>query len=125
VPQKAVYLLVFDGFADWEPAHAVAELRREGQYRVEIVATTREPVASMGGISVLPSRTVVEVDADDVAIFILPGAIDGKRRRQSARSLRCWSDSANSRFRLRQFAARPSASPGWACFGADATPVMA
>jgi putative intracellular protease/amidase len=73
VPQKAVYLLVFDGFADWEPAHAVAELRREGQYRVEIVATTREPVASMGGISVLPSRTVVEVDADDVAIFILPG----------------------------------------------------
>jgi putative intracellular protease/amidase len=73
MPQKAVYLLVFDGFADWEPAHAVAELRRQGQYRVETVALTREPVQSMGGISVLPSRTVGEVDPEDVAIFILPG----------------------------------------------------
>ena len=73
MPRKAVYLLVFDGYADWEPAHAVAELRRHGQYRVETVALTREPVASMGGISVLPSRTVDEVDPEDVAVFILPG----------------------------------------------------
>ena len=27
-PNKAIYLLVVDGYADWEPAHAVAELRR-------------------------------------------------------------------------------------------------
>ena len=73
MPEKAVYLLVFDGFADWEPAHAVAELRRHGQYRVEAVALTRDPVASMGGIRVLPSRTVAEVDPADVACFILPG----------------------------------------------------
>ena len=73
LPQKAIYLLVFDGYADWEPAHAVAELRRNGQYRVETVALTRDPVASMGGIRVLPSRTVVEVDPADVACFILPG----------------------------------------------------
>ena len=29
VPEKAIYLLVVEGFADWEPAHAVAELRRQ------------------------------------------------------------------------------------------------
>jgi len=29
MPQKAVHLLVLEGFADWEPAHAVAELRRQ------------------------------------------------------------------------------------------------
>ena len=73
MPQKAVYLLVFDGFADWEPAHAVAELRRNGQYRVETVALTPDPVTSMGGVRVLPSRTVSKVDPDDVACFILPG----------------------------------------------------
>jgi putative intracellular protease/amidase len=73
VPEKAVYLLVFEGFADWEPAHAVAELRRNGRYRVETVALTRDPVVSMGGIRVLPSRTVAEVDPADVACFILPG----------------------------------------------------
>jgi putative intracellular protease/amidase len=70
---KAVYLLVIDGFADWEPAHAVAELRRHGHYRVESVGLTMAPVRSMGGINVLPSKTVVEVDPADVAVFIVPG----------------------------------------------------
>ena len=51
---KAVYLLLVEGFADWEPAHAVAELRRHGQYRVESVGLTAAPVTSMGGIRVLP-----------------------------------------------------------------------
>lgn len=73
MPNKAVYLLVFDGFADWEPAHAVAELRRNGQYRVEAVGVTRDAVTSMGGLAVVPSRTVAEVDPADVAVFILPG----------------------------------------------------
>jgi putative intracellular protease/amidase len=73
MPEKAVYLLVVEGFADWEPAHAVAELRRNGQYRVEAVGLTSAPVRSMGGICVLPSTIVTEVDPADVAAFILPG----------------------------------------------------
>ena len=73
MPEKAVYLLVVEGFADWEPAHAVAELRRHGQYRVESVGLTAAPVRSMGGLTVLPSTTVADVDRSDVAVFILPG----------------------------------------------------
>lgn len=73
MPNKAVYLLVVDGFADWEPAHAVAELRRTGHYLVKSVGVTRDPVESMGGIRVLPSMTVADVDPTDVAVFILPG----------------------------------------------------
>lgn len=73
MPDKAVYLLVVDGFADWEPAHAVAELRRQGQYRVETVGLTPTPVCSMGGITVLPSTTVSNVNPADVAVLILPG----------------------------------------------------
>ena len=73
MPEKAVYLLVVEGFADWEPAHAVAELRRHGHYRVESVGLTSAAVRSMGGITVLPSKTVSEVDPSDVAVFILPG----------------------------------------------------
>jgi putative intracellular protease/amidase len=73
MPDKAVYLLVVEGFADWEPAHAVAELRRHGHYRVESVGLTSAPVRSMGGINVLPSKIVSEVDPADVAVFILPG----------------------------------------------------
>src|SRR5215471_15570475 len=73
MPTKAVHLLVVPGFADWEPAHAVAELRRHGHYRVEVVGLGADPVQSMGGITVLPTRTVTAVDPGDVAVFILPG----------------------------------------------------
>ena len=45
-----ILTILTEGFADWEPAHALAELRREGKYRVETVALTAEPVESMGGI---------------------------------------------------------------------------
>lgn len=71
--EKAVHLLVVEGFADWEPAHAVAELRRAGHFRVETVGLTRSPVQSMGGLSVLPTTTVANVDPSDVAVLILPG----------------------------------------------------
>ena len=73
MPDKAVYLLIVDGFADWEPAHAVAELRRHGGYRVESVGLTQVPVQSMGGLTVLPTKTVTDVEVSDVAVFILPG----------------------------------------------------
>ena len=73
MPDKAIYLLVVDGFADWEPAHAVAELRRQGHYRVEVVGLTSGPVQSMGGIRVLPSTGIADVDPADVAAFLLPG----------------------------------------------------
>jgi putative intracellular protease/amidase len=72
-PNKAIYLLVVDGYADWEPAHAVAELRRQGQYRIETVGLSEAPVQSMGGITVLPSKQISEVNPADVAAFILPG----------------------------------------------------
>src|SRR5690349_15258811 len=72
-PSKAVYLLVVDGYADWEPAHAVAELRRHGNYRVETVGIGREPVTSMGGLRVVPTLTIDEVSPADVAVFIVPG----------------------------------------------------
>jgi len=80
MPEKAVYLLVVDGFADWEPAHAVAELRRTGGYRIETVGLTAEPVDSMAGIRVLPSTTVGAVDPADVAAFILPGGERWERK---------------------------------------------
>lgn len=70
---KAVYLYVADGFADWEAAHAVAELRRRGHYRIETVGKTDAPVKSMGGVTVLPSVTIAKVNPSDVAILIIPG----------------------------------------------------
>jgi putative intracellular protease/amidase len=73
VPTKAVYFLAVPGFADWEPAHALAELRRHGGYRVEVVGLSGAAVESMGGLHVQPTRTLADIDPTDVAVFILPG----------------------------------------------------
>ena len=70
---QAVHVLVFDGFADWEPAHALAELRRWGKRSVRTVGFTREPVVSMGGLRVMPDLALAEVLPEDVELLILPG----------------------------------------------------
>jgi putative intracellular protease/amidase len=89
MPEKAVYMLVFEGYADWEPSHAIAELRRHGQYRVECAGLTLGPIGSMGGITVLPSKAVSDVDPADVAVFILPGGDRWESGPLEASSRRC------------------------------------
>src|SRR5688572_21248478 len=70
---RAVHLLVFDGFADWEPAFALAELRRWGKRTVVVVGFTTSPVTSMGGLRVAPDRALADVRPGDVELLILPG----------------------------------------------------
>jgi putative intracellular protease/amidase len=73
VTSKAVHILVFDGYADWEPAHALSELRRSGNRSVVVVGFSDEPVTSMGGLRVLPDMKLRETRRSDVEILILPG----------------------------------------------------
>jgi len=73
LPTKAVYFLIVPGFADWEAAHALAELRRHGHFELEVVGLTRAPVQSMGGVTIQPTCSLAEVDPAHVAVFILPG----------------------------------------------------
>jgi putative intracellular protease/amidase len=68
-----VHVLVFDGFADWEPSYALAELRRSGHHEVATVGFDGRPVTSMGGLRVLPDRTLRDVRGDEVKILIAPG----------------------------------------------------
>lgn len=68
-----VYVLVFDGFADWEPALTLAELRRSGKREIVVVGFNVSPVVSMGGLRVLPSRQLADVAADEVGLLLLPG----------------------------------------------------
>jgi putative intracellular protease/amidase len=71
--ERAVHVLVFDGFADWEPAHALAELRRSGNRTVRTVGFTREPVTSMGGLRVMPDLELRDVRTANVELLMIPG----------------------------------------------------
>jgi putative intracellular protease/amidase len=70
---RAVHVLVFDGFADWEPAYALAELRRSGKRTVVVTGFDENPVTSMGGLRVSPDRALADVRSADVELLILPG----------------------------------------------------
>lgn len=77
-PRK-VHLYVFDGFADWEAAHAVAGIneprfqRVPGRFQVRTVGAALAPVRSMGGLAVLPDLTLDVLEPADSALLILPG----------------------------------------------------
>jgi putative intracellular protease/amidase len=68
-----VHVVLFEGFADWEPAYALAELRRSGHHEVVAVGFTLQPATSMGGLRVVPDRTLADVSGDEVRVLIVPG----------------------------------------------------
>jgi putative intracellular protease/amidase len=78
---QTAYIFVFDGFADWEPTSALAELRRTFGFSVQTVGLTRNVVTSMGGIKILPDLSISEAQPDLANVLILPGgdALDARR----------------------------------------------
>ncbi len=70
---KKAYVLLFDGYADWELGNVLAELRRFGKVDVVSVGFSDKPVVSMGGLSVRVDTVLSQVDLGDVLIFLLPG----------------------------------------------------
>jgi putative intracellular protease/amidase len=73
MPQQTAYVFVFDGFADWEPASALAELRRTFGFETKAIGLSRDSVVSMGGLRVVPDIPLAEFEPATAAILILPG----------------------------------------------------
>jgi putative intracellular protease/amidase len=71
--RDTVYFLVFDGFADWQAALALCEIRRPGDWRVQTVGFSMAPVVSMGGLRVQPDVVLTQIDFDAAALLIVPG----------------------------------------------------
>jgi len=67
------YLLVFDGLADWEPAHAFCQINKSRKFRVVTVGFSPEPVTSMGGLRIVPEAALDDVHPEETAFFMLPG----------------------------------------------------
>lgn len=77
--RNIVYFFVFDGYADWEAALALCEIRRPGDFRLRTVGIERRPVRSMGGLTVLPDIALDEIDGDSTVLVILPGGTAWER----------------------------------------------
>ena len=70
---RNAYLLIQDGYADWEPASALAELRRTFGFAVKTIGLTAAPVVSMGGLKVTADLALADFAPESAALLILPG----------------------------------------------------
>ncbi len=71
--RDTVYFMVFDGFADWQAALALCEIRRPGEWEVRTVGFSPATVTSMGGLAVVPDLTLEQVELARAALLIVPG----------------------------------------------------
>jgi len=67
---RIVHLFVFEGFSDWMPSYAIAQLNNA--FRVLTVAATPAPVPAAGGLRVVPDLTLEALLPSTSALLILP-----------------------------------------------------
>lgn len=77
--QQTVHLFVLDTMADWETGYAVSGINQPmyqlnpGRYTVKTVGPSRDPVRTMGGITILPDMALDALRPEESAMLILPG----------------------------------------------------
>ena len=70
---KRISIYLFDGFSDWEIAYATPELVKSDQCELTYISSDGKPVQSMGGLKVVPNKSLKETTVDDIDMLILPG----------------------------------------------------
>ena len=71
--KNTAYLLIFDGLADWEPAHALCEINKSGKFDLMTVGFSGTPISTMAGLKLTPDVTIDDLDESTARILILPG----------------------------------------------------
>jgi putative intracellular protease/amidase len=71
--KRKCFLFVFNGFADWEPAMAIAHLHKHTDFSTHAFSADGRPVTSMGNLQVLPEFSVNEIDVNEIDLLMLPG----------------------------------------------------
>lgn len=77
----AVYIYVLDTLADWELGYVTAELNSGRFFKkdapevsVKTVAISKEPVKTMGGLTIVPDCTIDKIVVSEKSVLLLPGA---------------------------------------------------
>lgn len=76
-----VYIYVLDTLADWEVGYVTAELNSRRFFKkdapevsVKTVSISKEPVKTMGGLTIVPDCTIDEITVNEKSVLLLPGA---------------------------------------------------
>lgn len=71
--EKSIVVYLPDGFADWEGAFLLPELR-QAKKKVLIAAASGENVRSIGGLNVIPERALAEIEPGSIEALLLVGS---------------------------------------------------
>jgi putative intracellular protease/amidase len=84
------YLYILEGMSDWEPGLVIAELNSGRFFKekgknmpVKTVGLTKNTVTTMGGLALTPHVALDELNGDEMAVFILPGATSWLEEKQA------------------------------------------
>ena len=76
-----IYIYLLSSLADWEIAPISAELNSKRFFKdgapqvvVKTVAVSKEPVKTMGGLTIVPDCTIDEIELSEKTVLLLPGA---------------------------------------------------
>jgi len=76
-----IYVYVLDTLADWELGYVTSELNsgrffKEGEQRVSLktVSYSKEPINTMGGMTIVPDCLIDEIVVSETSMLLLPGA---------------------------------------------------
>lgn len=76
-----IYVYILDTLADWELGHITSELNsgrffKKDAQRISLktVSVSREPVHTMGGLTIVPDYLIDEVVVSSTGALLLPGA---------------------------------------------------
>ncbi len=76
-----IYIYLPDTLADWELGHITAELQSRRFFKkdaphleLKTVGYCREPVHTMGGLTVVPDCAAGDIATDEKSVLLLPGA---------------------------------------------------
>jgi len=68
----SIHVFLHSHYADWEIAYLLPELV-EQKRRVTTFALTKNPVKSLGGLTVVPDKAFADLDRASIQALILPG----------------------------------------------------
>ena len=75
-----IYVYIFDTLADWELGYVTAELNSGRFFKkdaprvsVKTVGISKEPVKTMGGLTIVPDCVIDDIAVNDKSVLLLPG----------------------------------------------------
>lgn len=78
-----IYVYVLDTLADWELGYVTAELNSSRFFKkdarrvtLKTVSGSKEPVRTMGGLTVTPDCLIEEMIVNETSVLLLPGAAE-------------------------------------------------